>query len=42
VSDNKRRLAQEYLANFKIGLLKLNENNPNIDIDKLLKEIELK
>jgi hypothetical protein len=42
VSDNKRRLAQEYLANFKIGLLKLNESNPNIDIDKLLKEIELK
>jgi hypothetical protein len=42
LADNKRRYAQEQLAKFKIALLKLNEENENIDIDKLIEEIELK
>lgn len=42
LADNKRRFAQEQLAKFKIALLKLNKENKNLDVDKLIKEIELK
>jgi hypothetical protein len=42
VADGRRRLAQEYLAKFKCALLDLNEKDPNLDVEALVKEIELK
>lgn len=42
VADSRRRIAQEYLAQFKIGLLKLNDENPNLDVDKLIEHLQLK
>lgn len=42
LADNRRRLAQEYLAKFKIALLKLNSEGKLQDVDALVKELELK
>lgn len=42
LADNRRRLAQEYLARFKTSLIKLNKAKKITDIDALLKEIEIK
>jgi hypothetical protein len=42
VADNKRRLAQEYLAKFKVALIKLSNENPNLNIDDLVSELQLK
>lgn len=42
IADNRRRLAQEYLAKFKVALIKLNEEVDDLNIDDLVKEIELK
>jgi hypothetical protein len=42
VSDSRRRLAQEYLAKFKVALIDLVSNNDNIDVSKIVEELELK
>lgn len=42
VADNRRRLAQEYLAKFKTALIKLDKVNKITDIDGLIEEISLK
>jgi hypothetical protein len=42
VADGRRRLAQEYLARFKVELLKLNRNVPDLDVDEVVRSIELK
>lgn len=42
VADSRRRLAREYLAKFKVELLKMNKEKPDLDVDILLSEIQLK
>lgn len=42
VADNRRRLAQEYLAKFKTSLIMLDKTNPIKDLDALIDEISLK
>jgi len=42
IADNKRRLAQEYLAKFKLALIKMSYENPNLNIDYLVNELQLK
>lgn len=42
IVDSRRRLAQEYLAKFKIALLDLNKINPKMNVNKIVQEIELK
>jgi hypothetical protein len=42
VADNRRRLAQEYLAIFKSELIEINSSAPIKDIDALIEEIQLK
>jgi len=42
VADNRRRLAQEYLAKFKTALIKLDKVSKIADIDGLIDEISLK
>jgi hypothetical protein len=42
VADNRRRLAQEYLAKFKTELIILDKTKPIANIDALIDEIALK
>lgn len=42
VADNRRRLAQEYLAKFKSALIRLDKVSTISDIDGLIEEISLK
>lgn len=42
ISDNRQRLAQEYLVKFKTALIKLNAENKIKDVDDLIEEVELK
>jgi hypothetical protein len=42
VADNRRRLAQEYLAIFKAELIDINAQSPIKDLDALIEEIQLK
>jgi hypothetical protein len=42
VATSKRRLAQEYLVQFKIALLDLVKEKPDLDIDSLLQEVAIK
>lgn len=42
IADNRRRLAQEYLAKFKVALIELNKVKEISNIDDLINEIELK
>lgn len=42
VADNRNRLAQEYLAKFKTGLIKLAKENKILDVDSLIDEIAIK
>jgi hypothetical protein len=42
IADNRRRLAQEYLARFKKQLIDINSITPIKDIDALIDEISLK
>jgi hypothetical protein len=42
VADNRRRLAQEYLAKFKTELIILDKIKPIANIDALIDEIALK
>jgi hypothetical protein len=42
IADNRRRLAQEYLAIFKTELLDINSVTPIKDLDALIEEIQLK
>jgi len=42
IADNKRRLAQEYLAKFKLALIKMSKENPNLNLDYLINELQLK
>jgi len=42
IADNRRRLAQEYLAIFKAELIDINNTKPIKDIDALIEEIQLK
>jgi hypothetical protein len=42
VADNRRRLAQEYLALFKAELIDINAASPIKDLDALIEEIQLK
>jgi hypothetical protein len=42
VADNRRRLAQEYLALFKSELININNKSRINDIDALIEEIQLK
>jgi len=42
IADNRRRLAQEYLAIFKAELIDINNTSPIKDIDALIEEIQLK
>lgn len=42
IADNRRRIAQEYLAKFKTSLIKMNAESEIEDVDVLLNEIALK
>lgn len=42
ITTSKRRLTQEYLAKFKIALLDLVKEKPEVDIDALLDELAVK
>jgi hypothetical protein len=42
VATSKRRLAQEYLVQFKTGLLDLVREKPDIDLDSVLSEVAVK
>lgn len=42
LADSKRRLAQEYLVKFKIALLDFVKENPEVNLDNLINEIQLK
>lgn len=42
IADSRRRLAQEYLAKFKIALFEFVKDNPTVDLDSLINSIQLK
>lgn len=42
MADSRRQYAQEYLAKFKVALIKLSTENKNFSVDDFIEEIQLK